>query len=141
MNNYVLTIAFIVLISCNSFEKNPYNLNNHILNDSQENIDSCLVGDWGIYEHIISGELIIYNVCPRIKFNEDKTAIVTLPSGDKELYSWSTTNEILRLSYPLLNIADHYFESSEYKMEFEKKKNFIQLTIILKDNEKFILRK
>ena len=103
--------------------------------------DIEIIGEWGIYHHIINGIIASCNVCPRIRFNDSQTAVLTLPSGEKEKYTWSILEKSLKLGFVQDDDLKHYLPSSTYEMEFIKQDGYDELFLFLNKEEKFVLRK
>ena len=138
----IINIVIIVLLcSCSlgadkkadSDEKEPFFGKNQIGNR--------LIGDWGIYVHIVNGVGSNCNVCPRIEFNESNRASLTLPSGDREEYKWSESVNNLNMEFVGDETLERYLPASEYELTFVQQEKFIELTLSLNENEQYILRK
>ncbi|PCJ63603.1 MAG: hypothetical protein COA58_15815 [Bacteroidetes bacterium] len=144
MKNILHLIIILTLISCGFDNKEPkdstkYEIKNKDLT-ATKNVDAKIIGEWGIYTHIINGMGTNCNVCPRIEFTASESAILTLPSGDSESYKWSSSGNILKLEL-IDETSDYYLPNSEYKMEFNEKEKYIELTLSLSETRQFILRK
>ena len=84
-----MRLTFLSLISCNlnkrSEEKNIITAESvsKVKSDSTLTKTKILIGEWDIYETISDGVVTKCNVCPKINFNNDYTAIIIKPSGEK----------------------------------------------------------
>ena len=110
-------------------------------NYSKEQIDKKLLGDWGIFAHIVDGVAIQCLGCPRIEFNDSGLAILTFSSSNKEKYKWRTFKDTLSIEFIGENKKDQYFPDSKYKMKFEKEEDSMVLVLSLPENQEYILRK
>jgi|GEM_PF-2201639 len=119
---------------------------NEISLKSKENL-SNIIGEWGIYETIEYTENgtskteinSVCNACPKIKFQNDQTGILTYPNGEMSLINWKITESILTIENE--NEKLKYFDNN-YEIRFTKENNFIELE--LKETKKkysYILRK
>ena len=138
----IIYIAMIILLSSCGLDTNRQTEQNKKKNTSYKNQNTKrLLGDWGIYVHIANGVAINCNVCPRIIFNNTDTAILTLPSGDKETYKWSEINNTLKTEFVGDKMSEPYLADSEYKIKFNQKEKSVDLTLSLSVTEQYILSK
>ena len=100
-----------------------------------------LIGDWGIYVHIVDGVSLSCNACPSIVFTDSSIAILTLPSGDHESYTWNSSIAELNIEFAGSNNLEHYLANSKYEMSFEQTEKFTELTLSSSQTEQYILRK
>ncbi|WP_055437665.1 hypothetical protein [Lacinutrix algicola] len=143
-----LTLIFLTIITLSScktektkqFDANEKKTENEF-NSETEKLENRLIGDWGIYVQVVNGLGINCNVCPRIVFNDSNFATLTLPSGENESYKWNSEKGILKIEFIGDNMSEHYLKNSEYKMNFEHQKEYLELTLSLSENEQYILRK
>lgn len=99
--------------------------------NNKPNERTSIIGEWSICATISSdGTSTSYNVCTKVKFNIDNTAIVTIPSGDKENLNWRQNNNKLTLTnIKSKSKADTYFDDGEYEMTFTSKKDYTELKL------------
>ena len=83
-----------------------------------------LIGEWGIY---VMGNAQC-NVCPKINFNSDRTAIVKL-NGENQNVKWEIKGNILTLVNADTNKVDRTFSDGEYGMKFMQEKEFVELQL------------
>jgi hypothetical protein len=112
-----------------------------VFNSETHKSENKLIGDWGIYVQIMNGLEMNCNVCPRIVFNDDNSATLTLASGENENYKWNSEKGILKIEFIGENMSEHYLKNSEYKMNFDQRKEYLELTLSLTEKEQYILRK
>lgn len=104
--------------------------------------ENKLIGNWGIYVLVFDGTKIMCNVCPKIHFKGNRNAVLTLPSGKEEYYSWIITEDSkLKIDSHDKNSKDTYFNKSVYDFKLNKKEEFEELIISLDDTSGYILRK
>lgn len=104
--------------------------------------EKIIIGDWGIYVSVFDGTRTMCNVCPKIHFEGNRNAILTLPSGQEEPYNWIITEcNKLRIDLRDKNIRDFYFTKSVYDFKLDEKEEFDELVISLDDRNGYILRK
>lgn len=110
-------------------------------NQDNQFSNSRIIGKWGIYV-IGSIESGIYcNACPTINFTDKKIAILIKPNDDKEYYNWMLKENSLTLEPQAEDIADNYFNTSEFEIEITKKEEFTELKLLESKNSAYILRK
>ncbi len=99
---------------------------------NKPNERTSIIGEWSICSTISSDRIsILYNACTKVNFNIDNTAIVTIPSGDKEILQWRQNNNKLTLTnIKSKNKTQTYFDDSEYEMVFTSKKDYTELKLI-----------
>jgi len=115
-----------------------------------DSLFSMLIGEWGIFcfEKKYIGDsnasIINCNVCPKIRFNSDKTAKLILPSGDIENVSWSIKSEILIIINLSNGTDSKFFPTNRYSIELHDKVEYKELKLTINE-EKYsytsILRK
>lgn len=138
----ILKFVLIILVSpCGLSSNKPSESNEEVQPSGKNQIDERLIGEWGIYVHNVNGVGMNCNVCPRIVFDDSNMATLILPSGDKEKYKWSESDNKLKIEFAGNDITESYLIDSEYKMKFDQQKEFIELTLSLTENEQYILRK
>ena len=143
-----LTLIFLTIITLSScktektkqFDANERKTENEF-NSETGKLENRLIGDWGIYVQVVNGLGINCNVCPRIAFNDSYIATLTLASGENESYKWNSEKGILKIEFIGDNMSEHYLKNSEYTMNFEHQKEYLELTLSLSENEQYILRK
>ena len=145
MKLILIFITIITLSSCGTDKNKQSDLNEkEALNKSNSEttkLENRLIGDWGIYVHILNGVGMNCNVCPRIVFNDSDSATLTLASGEKETYKWSSEKGILKIEFIGNNKSEPYLTNSKYKMNFDQQEEYTELTLSLTENEQYILRK
>jgi hypothetical protein len=140
-------LTFLILCSCeNSTKINTVkNIDGENIlntqNDDTNKIRKELIGEWGIYVLISDGIELNCNVCPRIKFEEQNNATITLPSGDIENYTWSLTTENLTLQTIDTESSENFLQNAIYKLNLIEEKEFTELILSLNKTEQVILRK
>ncbi len=87
------------------------------------------MGEWGIYVSNNNGIETKCNVCPKITFGQDETAILTLPSGDISKLKWKTVDSKLIITYIQISDDRRTFPDSVYLMTFKKEKEFMELEL------------
>ncbi|WP_299161150.1 hypothetical protein [uncultured Tenacibaculum sp.] len=103
--------------------------------------DFKLIGEWGIYIFYRNDITVSCNACPKILFKDSNVAELILPSGKTEHYKWNSSGRLLKLKFQGNENINTYFSNSEYGLEFNKKDNFTELTLLLNEKEQFLLRK
>jgi hypothetical protein len=119
-----------------------------------------LIGEWGIYGTITGKEsdttfynsdssvvtkkktypaMSMCNACPTVTFQNDFTALIKYPNGDKENCKWS-------LNFDKLIISDiptnDVFSETEYQLISNQKEKYLELELLQKENGySIILRK
>lgn len=109
-------------------------------------VDNKLIGEWGIYVTIFGDSNAYCNACPKIEFKENNTAILTLPTNDKEwslseYYNWSLNETKLSITPQNNGDSDNYFDSFEYEIEINDKEEFIEFRMLKSERSGYILRK
>jgi len=96
-----------------------------------------LIGEWGIY---VMGNAQC-NVCPKINFYADRTAIVKL-NGENQNIKWEIKSNILTIGNIDTNKVDRTFSDGEYEMKFTQEKEFVELQLTeTKNNYSYTLRR
>jgi len=102
-------------------------------------LSNKLIGEWGIYVTNYNGASIVCNVCPRIEFKIDNSAIIKLPNGEYENYIWKIDGNNIVIK-PERKDADNYLNDKTYKMEIKEEVEFTELALKA-ENTEYILRK
>ena len=141
MKPTLLFVLIVLLGSCELTSNKTTEPNEEAKHSEKNQIDERLIGEWGIYAHIVNEAGWNCNVCPRIVFDGSNMATLTLPSGDKEVYEWSRSANKLKIIFAGDNKAESYLIDSQYEMKFDQQEKFIELVLSLPENEQYILRK
>lgn len=104
-------------------------------------LQSQVIGDWGVFVSMSDGETIQCNSCPIIKFTDKKTATLIKPNNDKEYYNWNLEENALILKSQNDKTSNNYFNNSKFEIEITKKEKFIELKLLTSKNSGYILRK
>lgn len=118
-------MIFLFSYSCNHYSK-P--VEKKLTNNAIQK-PNLLIGEWGIYATISKGVKSTCNVCPKISFDNDQTAMVIFPSGDKGNLKWTVCDKKLILTIIDKTNIGEIFPDSQYEMTFTQKKDFIELEL------------
>ena len=124
----LLTISF-------NFQVKKQILNKNVFSQ----IDNKIIGEWGIYETNNTGVTAKCNVCPKIIFKNDKTAILTLPSHKTEEMNWTINGNILTIKSINNTTSNKTFRYENYKMYYVKKEKYIELKLEQLNKESFLI--
>jgi hypothetical protein len=154
MRQFSLILIFISLILYGFDFKSGDNINKTLINITgfdNDSIKSKIFGDWGIYAYetiylidSIPSSRILCNVCPRIIFKDNMTAIITRPSDLKEKITWKIIGDKLIIRNFTDSIENPILANGEYQMDFTDKREFKELSLSRKETgfiHKSILRK
>lgn len=133
MFRYILILASPLLFGCTDTTTQKKQVNIPVATVSSKNFN--LQGEWSICTRKTGwGDSVMTiqaNVCTLVKFTNDNRAIVTLPSGDKQYVTYSMDLRKLTLTNNSLVNEGTYFENGVYEMNFEDKKGYTELQLIL----------
>ena len=106
-----------------------------------------LVGPWNINNTVLktasNENESICNVCPKIKFDYNNTAVLTFPDNRTENYSWSIALDTLFLfgASTTTNSTLPLFSNFKYKMEYRYETEFLELKLSPNKDLTYILRR
>lgn len=100
-----------------------------------------LIGIWRIYSVVSNGTSIRCNVCPKVEFKKDQTAVLTYPNKNIETYTWTITESILSLKREKEENHAPYFRQNEYKMNLETRPEHVKLRLSDNNNQRYNLTK
>ena len=133
MKHLVIVLTTLFLYSCN-LDNKSVDKKEFTIDTIQKIKTDSLIGEWGIYATISDGVEVNCNVCPKITFNSDQTAMLIIPSGDKGKLKWTANNKKLTLTTVHKSNVERIFPDSLYEMTLTKEKGVIELE--LKQSEK-----
>lgn len=129
-----------------TIEKENYALIPYWMKPISENeqLKKRIIGEWGIYVMIMGKTQASCYACPKINFQKNNSAILTLPTDKKEYYHWSLEKNKLSL-IPKNNKNDndkssYYFHHTEYQIELNEKDKFIELKLLKPQGIGYIMR-
>jgi hypothetical protein len=153
MKNSIFILVILTLISCrfNNKSFNKTDICNDTLQKSYlDSISNILIGEWGIYstiyytkhDSVIDEMSSNCNVCPKIIFHIDNSAIVNNPSGSIEKLLWKINKDKLIILSTSKIDSVKTFSDTVYIMLFTKDNKFFELKLTqLKNKYSFILRR
>ena len=117
--------------------------------DSVNRIENKLIGEWGIYEHTYTTTIkkkhstirettsIACNSCPKVTFKDSLTATIVYPVG-KEDIKWKVKNDKLTI-IKNENNTNRAFSDSIYEMTFTQLDKSLELKLVQKDKDYYII--
>ncbi len=111
------------------------------LNFPYQNIDNEILDEWGIYVIESNGTKDMCNACPTLILEDNTNAILKIPSGEIQRYSWIMVNNTLSLKRYDSNESKSYFSNEDYTLELLDKGKYFELSLLAMSGEKYILRK
>lgn len=124
MKHLLVVLTILILYSCSL--DNQSGKKKELVKDTIQN-PNLLLGEWSVYEHIGGGVDAKCNVCPKVSFNEDQTATVIFPSGEKGNLKWTTSGNRLILTIIDSKNVTELFHDSQYEMTFTQEKDCLKL--------------
>ena len=117
-----------------------FQVKTQILNKNEfRQIENKIIGEWGIYETNNNGLTANCNVCPKIIFNNDKTAILTLSNHKTEEMNWTINGDILNIKSINNTTSNKKFQYENYKMYYVIKEKYTELKLEQLNKESFLI--
>jgi hypothetical protein len=136
MRTTILTSVILLTLSCGQRRSN----NSEFLTSDNTPIKNDLIGEWRICVTGYADMESVCNDCPTINFLSDGTATITFTNGEIKTLDWKRENE--KLIIKKLPISYDELSGGEYSMEFEKKDEYTELTIIrIATSNYYVLRR
>jgi hypothetical protein len=134
----LVIVGFMFQFSSNFYGNNKTTNVSNTTNDFEYNLTQDKVnGEWGVYA---MGDALC-NVCPKIDFNTNSTAIVKI-NGEIQNIKWEKKGNVIILVNTDTNKTDRTFSDGEYELKFVQEKEYVELQLKeMKNNYLYTLRR